>query len=101
MLRVPRQVLVYLFRRSAEGSLEFLLLKRTAQYGGFWQGVSGAPEWEESDAKGAIREVFEETGFSVAGSLVPIDFRSELRLQGDSPSLSSVSSCRLGASRGA
>jgi dATP pyrophosphohydrolase len=83
MLRVPRQVLVYLYRRSAKGSLEFLLLKRTEQYGGFWQGVSGAPEWEESDAEGAIREVFEETGFSVAESLEPIDFRYELRRKGD------------------
>lgn len=78
MLRVPRQVLVYLFRRSGDGSLEFLLLKRTERWGGFWQGVSGAPEWEESDAEGAIREVLEETGFSVADSLRQIGFRYEL-----------------------
>jgi dATP pyrophosphohydrolase len=83
MLRVPRQVLVYLFRRSDDGNLEFLLLKRTKQWGGFWQGVSGAPEWEESDAEGAVREVLEETGFSVADSLRQIGFRYELRREGD------------------
>jgi dATP pyrophosphohydrolase len=83
MLRVPRQVLVYLFRRSENRSLDFLLLKRTEEWGGFWQGVSGAPEREESDAEGAIREVLEETGFSVADTLAPIGFRYELLREGD------------------
>lgn len=83
MLRVPRQVLVYVFRRSQDGSVRFLLLKRTQQWGGFWQGVSGAPEWAESDEEGAIREVHEETGFSVASTLQPIDFRYELRQDED------------------
>jgi 8-oxo-dGTP pyrophosphatase MutT (NUDIX family) len=83
MLRVPRQVLVYLFRRRRDGSVEFLLLKRTEQHGGFWQGVSGAPEWEETEAEGAIREVSEETGFSIASSLKSIGFRYELRREGD------------------
>jgi len=78
MLRVPRQVLVYLFRESVDGSVEFLLLKRTERWGGFWQGVSGAPEWDETDEQGAIREVFEETGFEVGGSLQALDFRYEL-----------------------
>jgi len=82
MLRVPRQVLVYVFRDSVTGS-EFLLLKRTEQWGGFWQGVSGAPEWDETDEQGAIREVREETGFSVADSLQPIDFRYELLRESD------------------
>lgn len=83
MLRVPRQVLVYLFRRTGKGTIEFLLLKRTKHHGGFWQGVSGAPEWGESDADGAAREVLEETGFSVAESLEPIDLRYELHREGD------------------
>ena len=76
-------MLVYLFRRSGDRTVEFLLLRRTEQHGGFWQGVSGAPEWSESDAEGAIREVLEETGFLVAGSLEPIDVRYELHREGD------------------
>lgn len=79
MLRVPRQVLVYLFRDSGE----VLLLKRTEQWGGFWQGVSGAPEWDETDDEGAIREVREETSFDVAESLRRIDFRYELLRESD------------------
>jgi dihydroneopterin triphosphate diphosphatase len=81
-LRVPRQVLVHVYRYSAEGP-EFLLLRRTEQWGGFWQGVSGAPEWEESDADGAIREVFEETGFSVADRPREIGFRYQLLRESD------------------
>ncbi len=83
VLRVPRQVLVYLFRRSGDGAIEFLLLKRTEQWGGFWQGVSGAPEWEESDVEGAVREVREETGFEVSDTLKAIDYRYELRRECD------------------
>lgn len=83
MLRVPRQVLVYLFRCSGDGGVEFLLLRRTEEWGGFWQGVSGAPEWGESDDEGAIREVREETGFRVASDLRRIDFRYELLRESD------------------
>ena len=80
-MRVPRQVLVYLFRHGDDGGREVLLLRRTPEHGGFWQGVSGAPDWGESDHDAAAREVLEETGFSVAGSLRPIGFRFELRRQ--------------------
>lgn len=83
MLRVPRQVLVYVFRRSDNGNLEFLLLKRTERRVGFWQGVSGAPEGVESDAEGAVREVLEETDFAVAESLEQTGFRYELHREGD------------------
>jgi len=84
MLRVPRQVLVYVFRRSTDGSVEFLLLRRTREWGGFWQGVSGAPERGETDAEGAIREVAEETGYIVSSELRAIGFRYEL-LRDDDP----------------
>jgi 8-oxo-dGTP pyrophosphatase MutT (NUDIX family) len=84
VLRVPRQVLVYLFRYGGhENDLEFLMLRRTPERGGFWQGVSGAPERHESDDEGAIREVREETGFAIAGSLQPIGFRYQLYRDGD------------------
>jgi 8-oxo-dGTP pyrophosphatase MutT (NUDIX family) len=84
VLRVPRQVLVYLFRRSdGDRDFEFLMLRRTAQFGGFWQGVSGAPEWQERDDQGAIREVREETGFDIAASFQQIGVRYELRREDD------------------
>lgn len=58
--RLPTQVLVYCFRQRA-GDIEYLMLRRTAKYGGFWQGVTGAPEGEESLVDAAARELQEET----------------------------------------
>lgn len=78
-LRVPRQVLVYLHRRTADGGREFLMLRRIPEHDGFWQGVSGAPEWGEPDDTAAVREVREETGLEVSERLMPVGYRYELR----------------------
>jgi dATP pyrophosphohydrolase len=43
---------------------EFLLLKRVASHGGFWQSVTGSLEGEETHVEAAIREVGEETGIT-------------------------------------
>jgi 8-oxo-dGTP pyrophosphatase MutT (NUDIX family) len=64
---------VYLHRRG-----RFLLLRRTPELGGFWQGVTGAPEPGESDLDAAIREVREETGYEVGETIRPVDFRYEI-----------------------
>jgi diaminopimelate epimerase len=72
-LRVPRQVLVYVHRAGPE----FLLLERIPENGGFWQGVTGAPEWGESDDDAARRELREETGLGARPR--PIGFRYEIR----------------------
>jgi dihydroneopterin triphosphate diphosphatase len=61
--RHPVQVLVYCFRWLSD-SIEYLMLQRTTRYGGFWQGVTGAPEGDESLLDGARRELFEETQIS-------------------------------------
>jgi 8-oxo-dGTP pyrophosphatase MutT (NUDIX family) len=58
--RLPTQVLVYCYRQNA-GHVEYLMLRRTAKYGGFWQGVTGAPEGMESLLQAAGRELLEET----------------------------------------
>jgi len=73
--RVPRQILVYVFRRRDDGVVDFLLLRRLDHRGGFWQGVTGAPERQETDAQAAVREVFEETGFDVETAIAAIDHR--------------------------
>ena len=77
--RVPRQILVYVFRRRNAGGIEFLLLRRVDDRGGFWQGVTGAPEQQETDAQAAVREVLEETGFHVEPTIAAIDYRYLLR----------------------
>ncbi len=61
--RLPISVLVYCYRLQASG-VEFLMLRRTAKYGGFWQGVTGALEGTETLLEGAARELHEETQLS-------------------------------------
>jgi dATP pyrophosphohydrolase len=87
MYRIPRQVLVYLYRRREDGAREYLLLKRRGprEEWIFWQGVSGAPEGNESDAEAAVREVREETGIDVGDALEPVDYRYELRWRDQDP----------------
>jgi dihydroneopterin triphosphate diphosphatase len=57
----PRSIQVIIFAESGTHS-EFLLLKRVASQGGFWQSVTGSLEGGESHRQAAVREVFEETG---------------------------------------
>ena len=60
--RLPTSVLVYCFRRVTD-DVEYLLLRRTEKYGGFWQGVTGALEVGETYLDGAKRELWEETRY--------------------------------------
>jgi lipoyl(octanoyl) transferase len=75
MLRLPYQVLIYIRRRPTPDSAEYLLLRRTAARGGFWQGVTGGVEEHESFAQAARREVVEETGYQQFVSFLPLHFR--------------------------
>lgn len=68
-MRRPFQSLVYLFKKTKE----VLLLLRTEENGGFWQGVTGGVEGEETFLQAACREVFEETRI-VPVSIQEIDY---------------------------
>jgi dihydroneopterin triphosphate diphosphatase len=57
----PRSIQVVIFVRRAS-AIEYLLLKRIATHGGFWQSVTGSLEGDETHIQAAVREVFEETG---------------------------------------
>lgn len=61
MGRLPIQVEVIIFRVMND-SYEYLLLKRIAAKGGFWQPVTGGLEEGEELRDAVIREVKEETG---------------------------------------
>jgi NUDIX domain-containing protein len=65
MARLPYQALVYIRRRSTDGAWEYLLLRRVATHGGFWQGVTG---------------VVEETGYRQFVRFAPLDFRYSFSL---------------------
>ena len=62
-MRIPIQVLIYPVRKINE-EWEYLMLQRVKNRGGFWQGVTGAPENGETLSEGAKRELYEETGYS-------------------------------------
>jgi dATP pyrophosphohydrolase len=60
----PRSVQVVVFSERA-GERLYLLLRRVPSHGGFWQSVTGSLEDGETHQQAAVREVLEETGFSV------------------------------------
>jgi len=62
-VRIPIQVLIYSVRKTRY-DWEYLMLKRFNNRGGFWQGVTGAPENSETLSETAKRELYEETGYS-------------------------------------
>jgi len=61
-MRIPIQVLIYPVRKINE-DWEYLMLRRVENRGGFWQGVTGAPENDETLSEAAKRELCEETNY--------------------------------------
>lgn len=59
----PRSIQVVVFAE-VTSERHYLLLKRGASHGGFWQSVTGSLEEGESHKQAAVREVLEETGIS-------------------------------------
>jgi dihydroneopterin triphosphate diphosphatase len=59
----PRSVQVVIFAEGERGR-EFLLLRRVASFGAFWQTVTGSLEADETHKQAAVREVMEETGIA-------------------------------------
>ncbi|MBY8980971.1 MAG: NUDIX domain-containing protein [Candidatus Lokiarchaeota archaeon] len=62
-MRIPIQVSIYPVRKTNR-EWKYLMLKRVKNRGGFWQGVTGAPENGETNSEAARRELYEETGYS-------------------------------------
>jgi dATP pyrophosphohydrolase len=63
------KVEVYVFRQGKCG-VEYLLLKRSPELGGYWQPITGSVEQNETLADAAVREACEEVGASPVCSLV-------------------------------
>jgi 8-oxo-dGTP pyrophosphatase MutT (NUDIX family) len=59
----PVQVEAFLFRKKKD-NIEYLVLKRTSERGGFWQPITGALEKGESKIQALRREIEEETGIT-------------------------------------
>ena len=64
MARAPFQVLVYPYRKTREDGLEYALLKRSDA--GYWQGIAGGGEDNETLLEAARREAYEEQAYALA-----------------------------------
>ena len=60
-MRLPIQVEAILFRKN-KGEIEYLILKRKRERGGFWQPITGGLEGGETLMEALRREIKEETG---------------------------------------
>ena len=71
MARAPFNVLVFPYRKVGNNDFEYVLLKRSDL--GFWDGVAGGGEDDESPLDTARRETHEETGIPVESSFIQLD----------------------------
>ncbi len=70
-LLVQVDVIIFYFN---EGMIEYLLLKRNKNRGGFWQPVTGGVEEGESLLFAARREVFEESGIDKVKNIYDLKY---------------------------
>ncbi|PKO06381.1 MAG: NUDIX pyrophosphatase [Chloroflexi bacterium HGW-Chloroflexi-3] len=71
MPRAPFQVLVFPYRKNLQNQFEFALLLRADE--GFWQGIAGGGEDDETPLEAARRETFEETGIGTTSTFIQLD----------------------------
>ena len=71
MTRAPFQILVYPYRKTSDGQIEYALLKRADE--GYWQGIAGGGEDEEYPLETARRETFEESGILPTSDFLQLD----------------------------
>ncbi|MBN2044799.1 MAG: NUDIX pyrophosphatase [Anaerolineales bacterium] len=74
MARAPFQVLVFPYRLTPAGSCEYaIFFRRSPRYGGFWQGIAGGGEDEETPLQAAKRESWEEGKLSPETPFLQLD----------------------------
>ena len=71
MARAPFQVLVYPYRKTNKGKIEYALMKRADE--GYWQAIAGGGEDEETPLEAAKRETYEESGILPTSDFLQLD----------------------------
>ena len=80
MYKQPQSVQVVIFAGGGSAR-KYLLLRRIASHGGFWQSVTGSLELGESPEQAAVREVQEETGIEASiGSLIDLRLKNVFKI---------------------
>ncbi len=73
-LKSLNKVQVWIYRVSAAGQIEILLLRMIPDRGGYWQPVTGGVEVGEPIEDAALREAREETSLSFKGGVEPLNY---------------------------
>jgi dATP pyrophosphohydrolase len=71
MARALFQVLVYPYRATGNGQFKYALLRRADA--GYWQGIAGGGEDNETQLEAAKRETYEESGISPTSDFMKLD----------------------------
>jgi dATP pyrophosphohydrolase len=80
MARAPFQILVYPYRHTSDDHFEYALFKRSDA--GWWQGIAGGGEDNETPLEAAKRETFEEAGLSQDSEFIQLDTMTSIRATG-------------------
>ena len=73
MNRAPFQVLVLPYRIVRGNRILYAVFRREASTGGYWQGIAGGGEGEESPCEAAQREALEEAGIGPSNPFIKLD----------------------------
>ncbi len=76
MARAPFNALVFPYIKTDDNAFRYALLKRSDL--GFWQGVTGGGEDNETPLETARRETWEETGISMDSAFLRLDTISHI-----------------------
>ncbi len=76
-VKTDNQVEVILFKKDGQGNIKYLMLKRSAAKGGFWQPITGNVKPHENHEEAALRETKEETGITNGLRLIDTGFSFE------------------------
>jgi dATP pyrophosphohydrolase len=71
MARAPFNVAIFPYRKAGDDEFAYALLKRSDA--GFWQGISGGGEDDETPLEAAKRETYEEAGIPPDSSFIQLD----------------------------
>jgi dihydroneopterin triphosphate diphosphatase len=72
MARAPFQVLILPYHIDNEGTAWFAIFQRAMATGGYWQGIAGGGEDDETPLDAARREAAEEAGINTNRSFVAL-----------------------------
>ncbi len=82
MARAPFQVLVLPYRFLATGEISYAVFRREPSTGGYWQGIAGGGEDDETPLQAARREAQEEAGITTDREFLKLETFNMIPVEG-------------------